>query len=236
VLKEPKKMIKDTGRTVRGSNLGKSLDEFVGHLSESYVKITNEHRLSAKPDEEWTTDGLRQFAAKTMFDALFNTIFGRSDNDAFNSQMAFKNFEVFHQYVNFFWLGFPKSWFPPAMKALGELLVPPTAEDFMTRADTSDYIKTAIEYMKLQGQTEGDIKGHSLVYLHVNYNTFRLVFWVLNNLLANPKAMADLQDEIYQATYDRLHEESNTATFTIKDIESLKVLGELLYFWHTDTR
>lgn len=225
VLKEPKKMIKDTGRTVRGPYLNKGMKSYVTKLEKAFDDICPTD--VTKPDE-WVTDGLRVFSAKTIFVALFNTIFGNSDKSVFNAHMVFRNFEVFHRYFNYFWLGVPKTWFPPAMKALEELLCQPLADEFLAREDTSDYIKAAISYMKLQGQNEGEIKGHNLVYLHVNYNTFRLVFWVLSNLLQDPKAMAALQDEIDNAVQDRLDTEANTASFTLADIEDMEILGKFL--------
>lgn len=226
VLKEPRKMIKDTGRTVRGPYLHKGMDSFVRNLDlASDMAINNE----AGPDG-WHTLGLRSFASQTVFDAIFNTIFGRSDGCCFNPARTYKNFETFHKYFNYFWLGVPKTWFPPAMAALIELLEQPTSDELLAREDASDYIKTATAYMKMQGQTEGDIKGHNLVYLHVSYNTFRLAFWVLSNIIENPKAAGALQAEINEAVCDRLDGSSNTATFTIKDIEDMKVLSKYRSF------
>ena len=46
--------------------------------------------------------------------------------------------------------------------------------------------KIAMEFMRRNGQTQLDVAGHNLVYIHVNYSTFRLAFWTLNNLLENP--------------------------------------------------
>jgi hypothetical protein len=163
-----------------------------------------------------------------MFDALFNTIFGNSEKSQFNSAMVYKNFEIFHKYFNFMWLGFPKKLFPPAMRALEELLCQPLGDDFLSRHDTSDYIKTAIAYMKLQGQTESDIKGHNLVYLHVNYNTFRLAFWVLANLLKDEKALAALREEVDEAVSSHLDSETNTSNFTPNDLESMQILDSIV--------
>ena len=221
VLREPRKMIKDTGRTVRGTYLEKGIQGFIGHLDFSFKDIIPH-------DELYHEQGLRVFCAETMFDALFKTIFGGCDHDFFNSKRVFHNFEVFHKYFNFFWLGLPKFLFPTAMRALEELLCQPTADDLMGRIDSSDYIKTAVSYMQAQGNSAGDIKGHNLVYLHVNYNTFRLAFWVLSNLLSHPEALDALREELDDAIEVRT-DEDGVASFTSQDLESLKILGEDWY-------
>lgn len=148
ILKSPRKMIKDTGKTVRGPYLGKGMNAFAANLEHAF-----EHQLSIpRPvpgaTSEWATDGLRNFTAKTMFDAIFNTVFGNSDDSNFNSRMVYRNFECFHKYFNLFWLGVPKKWFPPAMKALVELCCDGNSSNtFLKRDDCSDYIRTAINYM-----------------------------------------------------------------------------------------
>jgi hypothetical protein len=138
--------------------------------------------------------------------------------------MVFRNFEVFHKYFNYFWLGFPKSMFPSAMRALEQLITMPDAEELLGRSDVSDYITAAVRYMQKLGQSEADIKGHNLVYLHVNYNTFRLAFWALSNLLENQKAYDSLMAELNGAIEERMV--GNTAHFTMKDVEELDVLSK----------
>ena len=132
----------------------------------------------------------------------------------------------------------PKMFFPPAMRALEDLIKQPTANELLSREDCSDYIKTAVKYMQENEQTEADIMGHNLVYLHVNYNTYRLAFWVMDNLLENPKACAALQDEI-DVTFEKLSgEEAKTGaeiTISAKDLESMPVLGEFS-FHHSISR
>ena len=223
VLADPKKMIKDTGRTVRGSNLGKSMKSYVTKLDIAFEKSD----ISPK---EWTETGLRSFAADTIFAGLFNSIFGDSDDHYFNSKRTYKNFEIFHKFFNFFWLGFPKQCFPSAMRALEEMLGQPQSHELMARDDASEYIKTAIEFMKSKGQTETDVMGHNLVYLHVNYNTFRLAFWVLTHVLDHEKAYAALMEELEQAVHQRYDSNTNTAEFNTNDIEGLPILGECFFF------
>ena len=218
ILSKPKKMIKDTGRTVRGANLGKSMTQFVEKLDFAFGK-------KDLPLKEWETQGLRSFASDTIFAGLFNSIFGASDNHAFNAKDTCNNFDVFHKYFNFFWLGFPKKCFPSAMKALENMLCQPSAHELMNRDDVSDYIRTAIDFMVSEGQSESDIMGHNLVYLHVNYNTFRLAFWVLHNILTDEKAYTALMDELTQAIEDRRY--GDEATFNTKEVEQLPILGKL---------
>lgn len=219
VLKDARKMIKDTGKTVRGINLPRVMQHFDDHLNHSYSKVSKTPRI-------YQASGLRQFCSDTIFDALFNTIFGNSEAHHFNSQNTFHNFEVFHKYFNYFWLGFPSFFFPEATAALKDMLIQPTADELLSRDDTSEYIKTAVAYMKQKGQTPGDIMGHNLVYLHVNYNTFRVAFWAMAFLLEHPEAYESLMNELHQATTERLDEVTHTASFTIKDLEGLPILGK----------
>lgn len=219
LLTKPKKMIKNTGRTVRGANMVKGMTQYVNKLNCSYSKLE-------VSDKEWRTGGLRLFASDTIFSAMFNSIFGDSDHHAFNSNATYENFEVFHKYFTFFWLGFPKKCFPSAMKALEGMLCQPRSHELLARDDIQDYLRTAIEFMLNEGQSESDIMGHNLVYLHVNYNTFRLAFWVLNHMLEDEKAYAALMDELKQAIDERYDADGHCATFNTKDIEQLPILGE----------
>jgi len=116
--------------------------------------------------------------------------------------------------------------FPKAVAALTELLQCPNADELLARPDLSHQLRRAIDFMQTNGQNELEIKGHNLVYLHVNYNTFRLAFWALSNLLETPDAADALHaelDELLQARYDPA---TNTALLDAKDVENLKVLGE----------
>ena len=219
ILREPKRMIKETGKTVRGRFLQPAIASFIGNLDLACHNIG-----SVEPASE----GLRHFTAKTIFDSIFNTIFGRADNHRFNSGMVFKNFETFHKFFNFFWMGVPKSLFPSAIHALEELLFMPNANELLGRPDLSAYIRRAIEYMQQQNQTESDIKGHNLVYLHVNYNTFRFAFWVLSNLLEHKEAEEALLREIEETIQPSYNPKTNTASIDSKDVEGMKILGKLI--------
>jgi len=119
------------------------------------------------------------------------------------------------------------SWFPKAVAALKELLQCPDAGELMARPDLSQYLRRAIEFMQGTGQNELEIKGHNLVYLHVNYNTFRLAFWALSNLLETPAAVDALQRELEELLETRYDPATDTASLDAKDIDSLKILGTL---------
>ena len=155
VLKDARKMIKDTGRTVKGKYLDKGMDQFSANLQYAYSELGAPRPIpgSAKHGD-WASDGLRQFAAKTMFHAIFNTIFGRSNDSDFNPKVAFDNFELYHKYFNMFWLGIPKSWFPKAMDAFMKLSADGNgSKNLLAKEDCSDYIRTAINYMLNQVST-----------------------------------------------------------------------------------
>ena len=48
------------------------------------------------PLEGWQDDTLLSFSARTMFDAIFNTVFGRDEHAMFSSQLAYRNFQARH--------------------------------------------------------------------------------------------------------------------------------------------
>ena len=94
VLREPRQMIKATGRTVHGRQLFASLSSFVRNLDIACDKLTTtQHELDGCC---WQSEGLLELTAKTMFDAIFNTVFGRDDSQSTpsNSQLAYHNFQV----------------------------------------------------------------------------------------------------------------------------------------------
>lgn len=230
VLREPKKMLTETTKTVKGDMMLLALESFVDNLDLAYEGLASGGELKKSLDGErkWQTDGLRHFASRTIFDAIFNTIFGRNDEHPFNSALAFENFETFHQYFNYLWLGFPIGLFPKATKAQKEMLCMPDADELLARPDISIYMRRALEFMQEHGQTEQDMKGHNLVYLHVNYNTFRLAFWVLNNLLEDPAALKALNAEVEQmmVKQGQCDGSVNSLKLGVKDLESMEVLGK----------
>jgi len=123
------------------------------------------------------------------------------------------------------WLGFPLSLFPKGVSALKELLQCPEAGELLARSDLSQYLRRAIQFMQCNGQNELEIKGHNLVYLHVNYNTFRLAFWALSHLLETPAALDEIQRELDELLETRYDPATNTALLDARDIDSLKILG-----------
>ena len=232
------RMVKDTGRTVRGAGMQRSMDNFVDQLARSCDRVAqaaqdsnNDSNNNNNNDDNkgcWQERGLRDLAAVTIFNALFNSIFGEPDPDdtrPFNSWRVYQNFEVFHKYFTLFWLGMPKRWVPSAMKALGELQAQPSADELLGRHDASDYVKRAVQFMRSQGQTDGDIKAHNLVYLHVNYNSFRLGFWLLDHLLENREAHDAVLREIQTMIAQKV-DENNEAMLTLADVEGLPILGK----------
>ncbi|GAB1602626.1 prostacyclin synthase-like [Argonauta hians] len=177
------------------------------------------------------TDGLRKFVSKTNFTAMFYTIFGRSDDDVFEPQTFYHCFDVFHRYFNYLWLGLPIRLFPKAINVLNILCKQPSSKKILAREDLSDYIRYSTEFMLAHGQSEQDIRGHNLVYLHVNYNTFRLSFWNMYFLLSHREAYDALYKEVTDMIRSKLEARSNDETgpvvFTIKEIENMPVLNSI---------
>ena len=222
-LKEPRKMIKETGKTVKGTSLIREIGNYTELLAQTFEQLTEDKVQDGK---QWVP-GLRSFCATTLFNPIFTSIFGHEEKkNLFNWRDVCKNFDIFHQYFNFMWLGFPKALFPSVGKSLVGLMDQPSSEELLNRDDCSEYIKTATRNMLDQGQSEAAIKGHNLVYLHVNYNTFRLAFWVLNNIIEDTKAYAALTAEIENLITSKLDKQTNSAHLTIGDVEGLQVLGE----------
>jgi len=93
---EAKKFIVETSKTVRGQMLIDAIANFADNLNVAYDKLDS---LKDVADGQWTTDGLRHFASKTIFHAIFSTVFGRNEH-VFNSDMVFANFEIFHKSVS----------------------------------------------------------------------------------------------------------------------------------------
>jgi len=222
VIRDPVKMIAATVRTHRGASMNRGIDHYTENMEYAFKNVS---AAAVTDSDGWAQQPLKDFCARTVFNAVFNTIFGRSDGENFNSYMAYKNFDIFHKYFNYFWLGVPKKLFPSAMRSLVELANQPSSHDMMARPDSSDYIKTATKIMHEENQSESDIVGHNLVYLHVNYNTLRLSFWIMNNIIYNSEAMKDLKEEI-DDLIDGHTEEDGTASFEMSDIENLPVLGK----------
>ncbi|CAD5115599.1 DgyrCDS4559 [Dimorphilus gyrociliatus] len=165
--------------------------------------------------------GLRQFCAETIFDAIFNTVFGQSDRNApFNPLRTYKNFEYYHKYFNYMWLGLPKKFMPGIMDTLCDMCQQPSAEELLSREDCSEYIKRGIRHLLENGQTEADVIGHNLVMLHVNYNTFRMAFWVLYYLLRDAEAWKHLSEEI--------EELSDKTSLSTGDVDRLRVLDSIV--------
>ena len=104
----------------------------------------------------------------------------------------------------------------------------PKSEEIMNREDVSDYIKYSTDFMLNHNQTETDIIGHNLVYLHVNYNTFRVQFWLIYYLAQHPEAREALLREVNDLV-DLKAEFSGPdepVEITMEDVSRLDVLGK----------
>lgn len=199
--------IRDMSRAAKGHWLLKDVSNFSEKLNSALERFGQENI------------GLRQFCAETIFDAIFNTVFGQSDRNApFNPLRTYKNFEYYHKYFNYMWLGLPKKFMPGIMDTLCDMCQQPSAEELLSREDCSEYIKRGIRHLLSNGQTQADVIGHNLVMLHVNYNTFRMAFWVMYYLLRDPEAWYHLSQE--------LNELSGKTSLSTSDVDRLRVLGK----------
>lgn len=237
-LADAKRMLKEAGKTVKGKYLHRSMKLYSSHLHDAYNQISetdvNGNVLKCKPTD-WKQTDMREMICKTLFTALFYTIFGKgNEHDVFKPLTVFKNFNQFHKYFNFLWLGFPVKMFPKALEALKVLCQQPTSDEYLRREDISDYIRFSTEFMLDHDQTEQDIIGHNLVYLHVNYNTFRMTCWAVYYLLAHRKGLEALTEEIKQAIHRKIEdmggiEEGESVPFNLEEVSSLPILGKLSF-------
>ena len=95
VIHESKKFIVETTKTVRGPMLLETIVTYTDNLNVAYDKV-NAPLKEGAADGGWMTDGLRHFASRTIFHAIFTTVFGHSEH-VFNPDMVFANFEIFHK-------------------------------------------------------------------------------------------------------------------------------------------
>lgn len=228
-LVNARKMIKEAGKTVKGPYLNKGMSQFSSYLNETFQDATQCD--SVQQSDEWKTSGLRVFNSKTLFASLFYTIFGKGDvsDPRFKPMNVYKDFDLFHKYFNFLWLGMPVRMFPKAVKALEGLCQQPCSSELLAREDLSEYIRFSTQFMLNHNQTEQDIIGHNLVYLHVNYNTFRLAFWTVYKLLEHKEAMEALRrevEEVIRCKRAEMDDDDEEIVFSMDEIDSLKVLGK----------
>lgn len=63
------------------------------------------------------------------------------------------------------------------------------------------------------------------MFLHINYNTFRISFWILYYILSNKDASMALKKEMDDLVEDKLNEEDNTIDLTVEDLDDMEMLG-----------
>ncbi|KAK7489659.1 hypothetical protein BaRGS_00019054 [Batillaria attramentaria] len=235
-LKSARKMIYEAGKKVNGRYLGTGMEAFAANLQEVFRNIQQQN-ANPKPegagdDAQWQSEGLRMLTSRTLFSAVFYTIFGKSasvqDIPDFNPQTFHDKFDTFHKFFNYLWLGMPVKLFPKACDAVKVLFQQPLSQDMLTRDGLSDYIRFSTEYMLQHGQSEQDIMGHNLVFLHVNYNTFRVAYWCVYQMLEHPEFCQDLAHELKEAIEARRVEGDDAVGFTLEDIDHLPLLDSFL--------
>ncbi|CAL1542485.1 unnamed protein product, partial [Lymnaea stagnalis] len=240
-LADARKMIGEAGQKVNGKHLFTSLENFAKNLTEAFKDTASEsdsklleNMRAELPADSWCEDNLRNLASKTFFSPVFYTIFGRGmpgTEGNFHPQVFHKNFDQFHKYFNFLWFGMPMKMFPQAAQAAGILAQQPSSADMLKREGCSDYIKFATEFMLKHNQSERDIISHNLVFLHVNYNTFRAVYWCMYKLMEDESVMAAVRkevEEVVEAKRTGTDTSEYEAEFTTEDINKLPVVDSFL--------
>jgi len=225
-LFDAKKMITEASKKVKGTFLHANMRNFAQHLDQTLADVTSD----VESVDGWCRDGLRSFGSRTMFRSIFRSIFGKErSGDVFEPMTVYRNFDVFHKYFNFLWLGLPIKLFPSACKALDVLIQMPNSEDILSRDDVSDYIKYSTQFMLEHGQSESDIIGHNLVFLHVNYNTFRVSYWLIYYLMQHREAYDALMNEVDAVIKDKLQytDADESAELTLAELDLLPILSKL---------
>lgn len=225
-LFDARKMIKEASKKVKGQYYVANMVSFSKHLECAFDDSVN---VSTQNGEGWNEAGLRSMASDTMFRAIFRTIFGKGkEGDVFEPSTVYKCFDSFHKYFNFLWLGLPIKLFPNACRALEVLIQQPNSEEVLMRDDVSEYIKFSTEFMKANGQSETDIIGHNLVFLHVNYNTFRLTYWLIYYLSQYPEAREALRKEILELVEQSAEcsDANEQVEINLDAVDRLPILGK----------
>lgn len=235
-LNDSKKMLKEASKTVKGNHMQKGVEQYSTYLNETFESVSS---IDGLPATEWRQESLRNFNSKTLFVSMFYSIFGKGKGvDSFEPLKVYQNFDLYHKYFNFLWLGLPMCLFPKAAKALSILIQQPGSSELLAREDLSAYIRFSTEFMLQNGQSESDIIGHNLVYLHVNYNTFRMAFWAVNYLMEHPEAKHALRDEITklvnQTVEDEEVNEEGHVILDQTDVDSCKILGKFTKQLHSE--
>ena len=225
-IKNSPMVIRNASKSTKGVQLTRNMQNFNRFLHDTLEQTVIAPLETA--GSQVGASGLIELLVHTQFVAIFDAIFGKSPNPnaAFSALRVKGQMDVLHRYFNFLWLGLPHWLFPPVGRAIRFLSDQPSAEEIIARPDSSAYMKIALQAMRHDGQSDSDLAGHNLVYLHVNYITFRLTFWLLYQLLTHPDALAAVVDEI-DAFVEARTDEQKVASISFEEFSSSKALPML---------
>ena len=224
-IKNSSMIIRNASKSTKGVQLTRNMQNFNRFLHDT-LEETVIAPLEAAVSQVGTS-GLIELLVHTQFVAIFDAIFGKSaPKAAFSALRVKQQMDVVHSYFNFLWLGLPHWLFPPVGRAIRFLSDQPSAEEIIARPDSSAYMKFALQAMRRDGQWDSDLAGHNLVYLQVNYITFRLTFWLIYQLLTHPEALAAVVDEI-DAFVEGHTDENKVASISFEEFSNSKALPML---------
>uniref|UniRef100_A0A1I8ITJ4 Cytochrome P450 n=3 Tax=Macrostomum lignano TaxID=282301 RepID=A0A1I8ITJ4_9PLAT len=217
------RMLRDASKAARAA-LKDDVFRYQAFVDEGF-----DSKLAGLAEGQWRTEMLDDFLADTQFRAIFNSIFGRSDEHQFNHRSARGLFADIHASFNYVWLGFPVWMFPKTKKAWQTVhSAHPAPQELLDRDDCSVYIKSVMSTMMEKEQPVASMVGHNMVYLHVNYNTKKATYWAINNLLKDRQAYAALQSEIDDAINAKVGDSSEVAEFSSDEIDRLPLLDSFI--------
>ncbi|PVD24508.1 hypothetical protein C0Q70_14991 [Pomacea canaliculata] len=236
-------LITYASKTVKGKHLRSSMKIFTRNLQDSLeelMKTNDTHASNCNVEADgntidWSRESLRTMMSKTLFTAIFYTAFGHSADPSgeekvkdFHPQVFDKNFQNFHKVFNYLWIGLPRRLFPKAAESYNIMCQLLNHHELLQRNEVSDFVKFSIEYMLQVGEKDEDIMGHTLVYLHVQYNTVRLAYWCVYKMVEQPRVLMDLEMELSKAIEEKREDGEETVAFTLNEINKLPLLDSFL--------
>ncbi|XP_025108085.1 cholesterol 7-alpha-monooxygenase-like [Pomacea canaliculata] len=250
-VKSSRKLSIEIAKRLKGMYVNTTMDNFAKHVQNSFTDLTKTSAMTTSDcnanintdgntSVDWRREMLFTLMSKTMFPSLFYTLFGRSVDPSgeektknFCPKVFHDNFNLFHKYFTYLWIGLPLKLFPQAVEALTVLLQQPTSHNMLRRDGVSEQIKVSINHFHQHGHSEQDIALYNLVIFHVNYNTFRAAYWCVYKLAEDPRILKDLERELHEAIEMKRADGEESVAFTLAEIGEFPLLDS---FWKETLR
>ncbi|XP_025107476.1 cholesterol 7-alpha-monooxygenase-like [Pomacea canaliculata] len=245
-VKSRRKLFSETAKRLKGVYLNTTMDNFAKHVQNSFTDLTKTSAMTnsdcnanintdGNTSVDWRRETLFTLMSRTVFASLFYTMFGCSvDPSGENTTKNFcpkvfhDNFDIFHKYFTYLWIGLPLKLFPKAAEAFAVLLQQPTSHNMLQRDGVSEQVKVSINHFHQHGHSEQDIAVYNLILVHVNYNIFRVTFWCVYKLAEDPRVLKDLERELHEAIEMKRADGEESVAFTLAEIDEFPLLDSFL--------